>query len=79
VNKIKAVLAGETFATETQGGWASISKSEIGIDVNGDVFGGEVVISFGKDALPSFNTIVVSDANVEKEMRNIQSDLRKWN
>lgn len=76
--KVQQVLKGEELCTEDNFGYAVIRKSELDMDSEGNVFGGDVYISYGQDGFPPHSSEKVAPENVESKMREVQPDLRKW-
>ncbi|HKI69211.1 MAG TPA: hypothetical protein VKA67_06460 [Verrucomicrobiae bacterium] len=78
--KIKDIINGssEYINEDSNGGYSKIGREIFGIDSDGNVYGGEVKIRYGRDGFPPHGSETVAVNDVERKMREIEPDLRKW-
>ena len=76
---IKNILSGdEKYCTRQYGEYVTIGRTETEIDIDGNLYGGEIVMRYGREGFPPHNSKIINPDEVEQRMRGVEPDLRKW-
>lgn len=76
---IKNIQNGDgEYCTEKNGECVTIHRTETGTDAYGNMYGGIIMMRYGRDGFSPHNSEIIQPDDVERRMRRIEPDLRKW-